>query len=482
MKNTLTIVGLGPGDERYLTLGAIEVLKRGDIVITRTMEHGAIPYLKEQGIVFESLDKFYNIKKDFDQVYESMVEYVIERLEQGNVVLALPGDPMVGERLSRELLREVDRRQLCIEIVPGIGRSNRVLSKVKISAMNGLKIIAAPALVHYYIDTRLPTVITDIWSPIVAAETKLKLLRFYPPNLEVYLIDDSVDYISIGLYELDRQDVYDHTTCLYIPSLSMYEVDSYDFKYLEEIVALLRSKDGCPWDREQTHQSLKKCLIEETYEVLDAIDKKDVDKLIEELGDVLFQVVFHAQIGKEHGQFDIYDVMSGVCKKMIHRHPHIFGDAVVDGQEEVIKNWENIKKEEKGLTTYTQVLQDIPSNLPALMRAYKVQKKAALVGFDWDKVDDTFKKLEEEICELKEVYLTDDIDRITDELGDVLFATVNVARFLKIEPELALTSTIEKFINRFKYIEDNADISIEDMSLEEMDKLWNSAKELFPKG
>lgn len=481
MGNKLTIVGLGPGDESYLTLGAIEAMRRGDIVIVRTMEHDAIPYLKEQGIRLESLDNFYNTKKNFDQVYESMVEYVIERLEQGNVVLALPGDPMVGERLSWELLKEVDRSQLYVEIIPGVGRSNLALSMANASAMDGFKVIAAPALAQCHVDTRCTTVITDIWSPIVAAETKLKLLKFYPSDLEIYLMTDSVGHISIELYELDRQEIYDHTTCIYIPPLSMYEVDSYDFKHLEKIVALLRSRDGCPWDREQTHKSLKKCLIEETYEVLDAIDKEDVDKLIEELGDVLLQVVFHAQIGKEHGQFDIHDVTTGICKKMIHRHPHIFGDIIVEDQAEVLENWEAIKKEEKGLTTYTQVLQDIPSNLPALMRAYKVQKKAALVGFDWDIVEDAFEKLEEEVYELKEVYLGDNIDRITDEVGDVLFATVNVARFLKVEPELALTSTIEKFIKRFKYIEDNADICIEDMSLEEMDRLWNSAKALFSK-
>lgn len=485
MGNTLTIVGLGPGDERYLTLGVIDVLKNGHIVIARTLKHDAIPYLKGQGIVFESLDHIYNTKKNFDQVYQSMVEYVLGRLEQGDVVLALPGDPMVGERLSWELLKEAARGHINIEVIPGLGRSDLVLSNIGVSAPEGLKVVTAPALREAHIDTRLPMIITNIWSPITAAETKLKLLKFYPFNLEVYLVGDKIDSrsgsVSIKLHELDMQDIYDHTTCVYIPSLSICEVDSYDFRHLDEIVKLLRSKDGCPWDREQTHESLKKCLIEETYEVLDAIDKGNVDMLIEELGDVLLQVVFHSQIGREHGQFDIYDVITGVCEKMIHRHPHIFGSVVVEDEDEVIENWEAIKKEEKGLTSHTQVLRDIPNNLPALMRACKVQKKAALVGFDWDRVEEAFDKLKEEVEELEEVYLGDDVERITDELGDVLFATVNVARFLKVEPELALTATIEKFIERFEYIEDNADVYIEDMSLEDMDRLWNSAKELFSK-
>lgn len=480
MSNKLTIVGLGPGDEQYLTLGAIETLKNGDVVIARTLEHSAIPYLKRQGIVFENLDNLYNIAKDFDQAYQSMVEYVLGRLKQHDVVLALPGDPMIGERLSWELLKEASKWQLDIEIVPGIGEHNLIPANAGVSNVEGLKVLAAPALKDSYLDVRLPTVITEIGSQMIASETKLKLLRFYPPNLEISLMGKSL--LSIELHELDMQDCYDHKTSIYIPALSMDEVEAYDFRHLEEIVALLRSPDGCPWDREQTHESLKICLIEETYEVLDAIDRKDVDNLIEELGDLIFQVVFHSQIAKEHGEFDIVSVITGVCKKMIHRHPHIFGNVEVSGQKEVLENWEAIKSEEKGLTTYTQLLRDIPSNLPALMRAKKVQKKAGSVGFDWDRIEDVFDKLEEEVAELKEAYLEEDSDAALDELGDVLFATVNVARFLNVEPELALTSTIEKFIDRFEYIEENADGNIESMSLEEMDKLWNRAKELFSKG
>ncbi|MEG6612687.1 nucleoside triphosphate pyrophosphohydrolase [Pseudoclostridium thermosuccinogenes] len=258
--------------------------------------------------------------------------------------------------------------------------------------------------------------------------------------------------------------------------------DKYEFSDLLDIMARLRCEDGCPWDREQTHDSLKKYLIEETYEVLEAIDLKDKDKICEELGDVLLQVVFHAQIGKEENEFSIDDVITRVCRKLVQRHPHVFGEVKADTSEQVLENWEAIKKKEKGIKSHTGVLKDIPSNLPALMRSYKVQQKAALAGFDWDNIDDVINKVYEEISELKDVYKSENMERISDEIGDVFFSIVNLSRFLNVQPELALTGTINKFIKRFEYMEKECARNgrkLEDMSLAEMDELWNKAKEHF---
>lgn len=255
--------------------------------------------------------------------------------------------------------------------------------------------------------------------------------------------------------------------------------DKYEFSDLIDIMKLLRSKEGCPWDREQTHDSLKRYLIEETYEVLEVIDLKDKDRLCEELGDLLLQIVFHAQISAEDGGFDINDVISGICRKMVERHTHVFGSAKADSADEVLENWEAIKKKEKGQESQTEVLRSVPSNLPALMRSYKVQQKAAQVGFDWDNIEDVVAKVHEEIKELEDVYKSKNVERITDEMGDVFFALVNLARFLKIQPELALTGTINKFIKRFEYVErESAEMGkrLENMKLSEMDELWNKAK------
>lgn len=255
--------------------------------------------------------------------------------------------------------------------------------------------------------------------------------------------------------------------------------DKYTFSDLLDIMKLLRSENGCPWDREQTHESLKKYLIEETYEVLEAIDLNDKKKVCEELGDLLLQIVFHAQIAKEEETFTIDDVITGICRKMVLRHTHVFGDAKADTADDVLVNWEEIKKKEKGIESQTGVLKDVPSNLPALMRSYKVQQKASQVGFDWDNVEDVLKKVDEEIVELKDVYKSKDVERINDEIGDVLFSVVNLSRFLKVQPELALTGSINKFIKRFEFIETESKKdgkNLEDMSLEEMNELWNKSK------
>jgi len=255
--------------------------------------------------------------------------------------------------------------------------------------------------------------------------------------------------------------------------------DKYNLEDLVDIMKILRSENGCPWDREQDHDSLRKYLIEETYEVLEAIEMKDSKKLVEELGDLLLQIVFHAQIASEEGTFDIYDVIKSVCEKMINRHTHVFGHDKADTPEEVLDNWEKLKKKEKGIKTHTDVLKDVPSNLPALMRSYKVQQKAAQVGFDWDNIEDVIKKVDEEIHELKDVYSSKNVERINDEMGDVFFALVNLSRFLNVQPELALTSTINKFIKRFEFIEKEslkAGKKLEEMTLREMDQLWEKAK------
>ena len=259
--------------------------------------------------------------------------------------------------------------------------------------------------------------------------------------------------------------------------------DQYDFNDLLDIMARLRAENGCPWDREQTHESLRIYMIEETYEVLEALDAGDRDKFCNELGDLLLQIVFHAQIARENGEFDINDVTTEICRKLISRHPHIFGDTRADTPDQVVENWEAIKKREKQLKSQTGVLKDVPSNLPALMRSYKVQQKAAQVGFDWDNIEDVFNKVDEEIRELRDVYKSKNVERITDELGDTMFALVNLSRFLKVQPELALTGTVNKFIRRFEYIEQQstkAGKKLEEMTLAEMDELWNEAKVKLP--
>ena len=255
--------------------------------------------------------------------------------------------------------------------------------------------------------------------------------------------------------------------------------DKYDINDLLKIMELLRSPGGCPWDAEQTHESIRNSLIEETYEVIEAINKKDRELLLEELGDVLLQVVFHAQMEREKESFDFSDVCDGVCKKLVERHPHVFGSVTVESTDDVLKNWDDIKRKSKGQKTQGSSMEKIPREMPALMRAEKIQSKAKKVGFDWPEIGGALDALESEIKELKAAMQSGSQTEIEGEMGDVLFSCVNVSRFLKVDPELALTSSNEKFIRRFLEVERLANekgINMKEKSIEELDELWNQAK------
>ena len=251
------------------------------------------------------------------------------------------------------------------------------------------------------------------------------------------------------------------------------------FSQLVNLMARLRGPAGCPWDREQTPESLRPFLIEECYEVLDALEEGSPDKVRDELGDLLFQIVFHARIAEEQDQFTIQDVITAIREKMIRRHPHVFGEVKVANSGEVLANWEEIKKKEKAHQERTSILDGVPQGMPALLRAHGIQKKAARVGFDWNELNEALPKLDEEITEFKESLKTKDAAAIEEELGDIFFMLVNISRFLEINPEDALRKTISKFIRRFRYIEEHAaeaGRSLKDMTLEEMEKLWQESK------
>lgn len=258
----------------------------------------------------------------------------------------------------------------------------------------------------------------------------------------------------------------------------------YNVNDLIDIVEILRSPDGCPWDREQDHKSIRRDFLEETYEVIEAINKDDRDLLLEELGDVLLQVVFHTQIEREKGSFELNDVADGICKKMIERHPHVFGNVNAETSEQVLENWDVIKKRTKQQKNQTESMLSIPREFPALMRADKVQKKAAKVGFDWNTVDGPFSKVREELAELEEAVTMGVRDNVREELGDLLFSVVNVSRFVGVDSEEALTVSTDKFIDRFGKVEKMAQekgVNMKETELDELDKLWDLAKQVSKK-
>ena len=256
------------------------------------------------------------------------------------------------------------------------------------------------------------------------------------------------------------------------------DAEHYSFADLISVVEILRAPGGCPWDAEQTHKSIREDFIEETYEVIEAIDNDDKDLLCEELGDVMLQVVFHACIETEKGTFDINEVLDGICKKLIHRHPHVFADVSVDGTEEVLSNWDKIKSAEKQRETVTSKLRSVPRQLPALMRAEKVGKKAKC--FDFPNAESVFSKLDEEKNELYEAYKNGDNDAMEEELGDLLLTVTSLARKLGVKSENALNGATDKFINRFEAVENEViaeNFDINEISMEELDAIWDKNKE-----
>jgi tetrapyrrole methylase family protein/MazG family protein len=307
------------------------------------------------------------------------------------------------------------------------------------------------------------------------------LLAVYPKEHVVFLIKPQNDSVTLPLADLANEKSFDSSTCLYVPAL----VEGTAFEAFQEIVAHLRAPNGCPWDREQTHESLRKHLLEESYEAIAAIDSGNFDSMREEFGDLLLQIMLHSQIANEEGKFTANDVVKGIYDKIIRRHPHVFGDVEIGGVDGVLQNWEKLKqaereeKREKGEGEKVKgMLDGVPIALPALSQAQEYQDRAARVGFDWPVIDEVLDKLIEEAQEVKNAETNFEL---ADEIGDLFFVLVNFARWKKVDAESALRRTNMKFKKRFGYIETNAkkqERSLSDMKLEEMDALWNEAKKL----
>ncbi|MDU6175514.1 MAG: nucleoside triphosphate pyrophosphohydrolase [Clostridium perfringens] len=478
----LKIMGLGPGAYEALTIGALKELKNNKNIYFRTEKHPTVDFLKDEGIKFESYDHAYEKYDSFDDVYKYIAEDLITKIKDDeDLIYAVPGHPLVAEKSVVNLIELCKENNIQYEVLPAVSFVDAMMEALQVDPIEGVKIIDAFDMKNQILDKRVGTIITQVYNNFIASEVKLRLLEGYEDDTEIIFVRaagvEGLESIrKIPLYELDWQEDIDYLTSIYIPKDLG---NKKDFQDLLDIIETLRNPGGCPWDREQTHESLKSALLEECYEVIDAIENEDEDALIEELGDVLLQVVFHASIGKEDGYFDIMDVIGGISNKMINRHPHVFGNQEANTSEQVLVNWDEIKKEEKGIKTLTEEMQNIAKSLPATTRAYKVQKKAKKVGFDWDDVNCAMDKVKEELNEIKEVYNCEDKSIIEGEVGDLLFACINVARFLEVDGELALDKTIKKFIKRFSYIENEAiknNKNLKDMTLEEMDKLWEEAK------
>jgi tetrapyrrole methylase family protein/MazG family protein len=475
----ITIVGLGPGNPAHLTREAWEALTSAAEIYLRTARHPTLAGLPA-ALTCHSFDEIYETAADFAQVYEVIAERVLEQgARPEGVVYAVPGHPSVAEASVSLIRARAPERGLGVRIVPGLSFVEPALEAVGVDALPTLQIADALDLAarrHPSFHPDAPALIAQLYSSVIAGEVKLTLMNQYPDEHQVVLAHmagmDAERVERLPLFEIDRSPHLAHLTSLYVPPLPRASA----FESFQNTIAHLRAPDGCPWDREQTHQTLRSNLLEETYEVLAALDADDPDAMREEFGDLLLQIVLHSQIALESGEFSMADVIAGIQAKIIRRHPHVFGDVTVKGVGEVLENWEKLKAAERGEASRDNgALGSVPLGLPALLQADGYQRRAARVGFDWPDISGVVAKVREEMAEVQAASPA----AREDEVGDLLFAVVNWARWLEVEPESALRRANARFAERFARVESAAQALGKEMralSLEELDQLWEAAK------
>ncbi|WP_430708781.1 nucleoside triphosphate pyrophosphohydrolase [Paenalkalicoccus suaedae] len=476
------IIGLGAGDLEQLSLGMYKRLKEAKLVRIRTLDHPLVKSLQEEGVAFESYDHLYESTDEFSDVYTQIVDALMDAAkEEGTVTYAVPGHPMVAESTVQKLLAHDD---VTVTIEGGQSFLDPMFTALHIDPIDGFQLVDGTAMLADDLVLTQHVIIGQVYDAMSASVVKLALMERLPDDYVVMVVTAAgtkqESIVSVPLFELDRVTTLSNLTAVYVPPVQDARLLYREFRTLREVIKTLRGPNGCPWDKKQTHESLKRYAVEEVYELLEAIDSGDDDHIVEELGDVLLQVMLHAQIGEDDGYYTVEDIIEELVQKMIRRHPHVFGDAAAEDAEEVLANWEQIKMQEKeGEAARESRLDGIPKDLPGLLKAYKLQKKAARVGFDWDDAAPMWMKLQEELSEWLHELKMGNRDKAVSELGDVLFVLVNLARFYEIEPEEAIQRTNTKFATRFRYIEaelHKQGLTMEDQSLDVLDELWEKSK------
>ena len=481
----LTILGLGPGDPQLLTREAWDALNATDEVYLRTRKHPTVPGLPGH-LTLHDFDELYERGDAFADVYAHIVDAVMAAAQQGDIVYAVPGHPLVGEATVHAILQRARASRLQVRLIAGLSFIEPVLQAIaaalpSVDPLDGLQVCDAlelAALHHPPLNPDRPALVAQLYSRAVASDVKLTLMNQYAPDYAVWAVRGGTEGScnAIPLHQLDHRDIFDPLTSLYIPALPA----TGGFEGLQETVAHLRAPNGCPWDREQTHESLRQDLLEEVYEVLAAIDEGDIAGLQEELGDVLLNAIMLAQIATEAEQFRMIDVIGEVDAKLKRRHPHVFGDVVVNSVGDVLTNWNAIKQQEHGnggKPARESAIDGIPPALPALAQAQKLAHKAERAGFRFNNHEQRLNKSHEE---LDEVLTARDNDHRREELGDLLFTVADVADGYHIDAETALREANLKFSRRFRAMENlvcarNQDMAA--MSGAELQAVWQEVKQ-----
>ncbi|MFD1926705.1 nucleoside triphosphate pyrophosphohydrolase [Sporosarcina siberiensis] len=477
----LTVIGLGAGELEQLSLGVYRNLKNADFIVARTDQHPVIAELRAEGVLISSFDEVYEENDSFQKVYEEIVEKLVVLSAEKQVTYVVPGHPLVAEQ-TVQLLIEKERMGLIeLEIIGGNSFLDPMFAALRIDPIEGFQLLDGTDMKRDDVNMTQHVLVGQVYDSFIASEVKLSLMEKYAYDHPITIVTaagSSFEKVhTVPLFEIDRVAEIDNLTTVYVPPVKELEGRLKDWSTFRAIIAALRAPDGCPWDREQTHSSLKKYMIEEAHELIEAIVSEDEDAIIEELGDVLLQVFLHSQIGEDDGYFSMEDVLQTLGAKMIRRHPHVFGDVTVANSDEVLQNWQTIKSEDK--VQSDSLLDGQSRPMSSLLTSLNYQKEAAKVGFDWPTIEGAFDKFAEEWKEFQHEVDSGSVERQLDELGDVLFTVVNIARFLKLSPEEAMMHANQKFKKRFSFVEESVmkqrgDFS--DYTLDELEAFWQEAK------
>ncbi|HET6261183.1 MAG TPA: nucleoside triphosphate pyrophosphohydrolase [Chloroflexia bacterium] len=531
---SIIVAGLGPGAWDHVTLEVKSLLESAGTVYLRTATHPTASYLPPH-LDVRTFDHLYEREDRFEEIYRKIALELVSIAVSSTgepVIYCVPGHPAIGEASVRHLRALAVERGVELRLVAGLSFLEPVCTALGIDPLHrGLQIVDGTELAGFGGDkpgsapeeadepylfspyslpvdpaafpamsglTPLyPVLLCQVYNDRVASACKLMLMERYPDEHPVRVVLNAgvpgqEQVISTTLAEMDRGHGINHLACVYLPALEPLQLPR-EFDSLVYVMGRLRGPGGCPWDREQTHDSIKHHLLEEAYEAVDAMDANDPDTLAEELGDLLLQVVFHSQLAVSNEEFTLSDVVSHIVTKLVRRHPHVFGDVEVTGAEHVLRNWEVIKAGEReakaragrkfdsaeaanqGLDG-TGLLLSVPRAMPSLDRAQQLQVRAARVGFDWSEISGIYEKVKEELEELR---VEESLERRTEELGDLLFVLVNLGKWLGINAEEALRRANDKVLNRFTAMERaivGEGKQLREMSVEEMDRYWDRVK------
>lgn len=481
----ITVIGLGAGDFDQLPMGVYKTLKNAPKLYVRTKEHPVLEELKSEGVDFESFDLIYEKHGEFLPVYQEIVETLKQYAEHDDVIYAVPGHPLVAEMTVELLIEEEKKGNVQLKIEGGQSFLDAVFATLKIDPIDGFQLVDGATFSIHHVNMYNHLLIAQVYDQFSASEVKLTLMEKYDAEYPVTIVtaagskDEVV--VTVPLYELDHVAEISNLTTVYVPPATKREQAMREWSTFRDIMATMRGPEGCEWDKAQTHESMKRYMLEEMHEALQAIDEQDDEHMIEEFGDLLMLVFMQAQIGEDNGFFNLEDLLAGAAAKMMRRHPHVFGDTVVHSVEDINANWEKIKKAEHEAENKPDapIMDGEYRAMSSLQTAYNYQRRAAKLGFEWPEAEQYWWNFEEEFSDFKNAALTN-ADNKFDQYSNALIALVNLGRHYKVSAEEAMLHANAKYAKRFGKMEAEVKASgrdWNDFAVEQLLDIWAKVKE-----